>query len=30
VPVIFDRDDYLGIRSEMEAFVDEFIEKLGL
>lgn len=30
VPVVFDSDDYRGIRSELEAFVDEFVKKLGL
>jgi hypothetical protein len=30
VPVILGGDDYRGIRTELEAFVDEFIQKLGL
>jgi chromosome partitioning protein len=30
VPVILNNDDYRGIRSELEGFVDEFIKKLGI
>ncbi len=30
VPVILQQSDYLGIRKEMEVFVNEFVKKLGL
>jgi chromosome partitioning protein len=29
-PVILNRDDYLGLKSELDDFVDEFIERLGI
>jgi chromosome partitioning protein len=30
LPVILGSDDYRGIRSELEGFVDEFVKKLGI